>query len=304
MLFRNRPMLAPELLREVLGIALPEFREARIEAAELTEVVPTEYRADLVVLLRDGKPVYAIVVEVQLRRDESKRKTWPLYLTSLRSRVECPTALLVVAPDASVARWCARPIALGHPGFALRPLVMGPDAVPVITDAKRAREEPELAVLSVMSHGEEEAAFRIGKAALSGARGLEDDRLRLYSDLVMASLGKAARSALEKLMESGTYQYQSDFARKYVAQGRQEGLEEGRHAGEAAALLEVLRARGLKVSVRDRRRIQSCVDSEQLRSWLRAAVHVQATAELFGASSQKGRRAPARSRGAPAGRKR
>ena len=48
---------------------------------------------------------------------KDKRKTWPLYLTSLRSRVSCPTALLVVAPEASVARWCAQPIELGHPGF-------------------------------------------------------------------------------------------------------------------------------------------------------------------------------------------
>jgi hypothetical protein len=36
--------------------------------------------------------------------------------------------LLVVALDASVARWCAQPIELGHPGFMLRPLVAGRDA--------------------------------------------------------------------------------------------------------------------------------------------------------------------------------
>ena len=41
----------------------------RIESADLTEVVPAEYRADLIVLLVDGKPVLAIVVEVQLSRD-------------------------------------------------------------------------------------------------------------------------------------------------------------------------------------------------------------------------------------------
>ena len=111
-----------------------------MESAELTEVVSTEYRADLVVLLLEGKPIFAIVVEVQLSRDEDKRKTWPLYLTSLRARVDCPTALLVVAPDASVARWCAQPIELGHPGFTLRPLVAGPGAIPVITTEQDADE--------------------------------------------------------------------------------------------------------------------------------------------------------------------
>ena len=50
LLFRNRPTLAPELLRDALGLTLPDWSEARVESAELTEVVPTEYRADLVVL--------------------------------------------------------------------------------------------------------------------------------------------------------------------------------------------------------------------------------------------------------------
>jgi hypothetical protein len=93
-LFRNRPTLAAELLQDALGLELPAWSEARVESAEFTQVVPTEYRADLVVLLLDGKPILAIVVEVQLSRDEDKRKSWPLYLTSLRSRVGCPAVLM------------------------------------------------------------------------------------------------------------------------------------------------------------------------------------------------------------------
>jgi hypothetical protein len=61
------------LLRDVLGLSLPQWTEARVESAELTEVVPTEYRADLVLLLLDGKPIFGLVVEVQLSRDEDKR---------------------------------------------------------------------------------------------------------------------------------------------------------------------------------------------------------------------------------------
>ena len=38
LLFRNRPELAPELMREVLGVELPTYAEARIESAELTDV--------------------------------------------------------------------------------------------------------------------------------------------------------------------------------------------------------------------------------------------------------------------------
>lgn len=41
-LFRNRPRLAPELLRDVLHLRLPEFIEARIESADLTDIQPAE----------------------------------------------------------------------------------------------------------------------------------------------------------------------------------------------------------------------------------------------------------------------
>jgi hypothetical protein len=69
LLFRNRPELAPELLRDALHVALPAYSEVRLESAELTDVNPAEYRADLVVLLVDGKPVLGIVLEVQLSPD-------------------------------------------------------------------------------------------------------------------------------------------------------------------------------------------------------------------------------------------
>lgn len=273
LLFRNRPALAPELLRDALGLQLPDWTEARVESAELTEVVPTEYRADLVVLLLEGKPIFAIVVEVQLSRDEDKRKTWPLYLTSLRARVECPTALLVVSPDASVARWCAQPIELGHPGFTLRPLVAGPGAIPVITSEQEARQDPELAVLSAMAHGSEEVGMTVAQTVMTALGGLDSERVRLYVDLAMSSLGEAARSALEALMQRGKYEYQSEFARKYVAQGRQEG--------EQAALLEVLDARGLQVDEPARQRIMTCTDLAQLKSWLRKAARAESIQELF-----------------------
>lgn len=75
-LFRNRPELAPELLREALRIELPAYTEARIESADFSQLAPTEYHADLVVLLVRGAPVLGIVVEVQLAQKARKRFTW------------------------------------------------------------------------------------------------------------------------------------------------------------------------------------------------------------------------------------
>jgi hypothetical protein len=252
-------------------------------------VVPTEYRADLVVLLWEGKPVLAIVVEVQLSRDEDKRASWPLYLTSLRSRVACPTVLLVVAPDAAVARWCAQPIELGHPGFRLQPLVAGPDAIPVVSDPEVAGREPELAVLSAMAHGREEVGPAIAEAVLKSAGGLEAERFRLYVDLAVSSLSEAARRALEALMKSGTYEVQTELFRQWIAQGReeglkeglQEGLQEGLHRGELAAVFEVLDARGIQVDEASRQRLMACKELSQIKLWLRKAVTVQSVQELF-----------------------
>ncbi len=57
-LFRENQTLAPVLLSEVFGISLPQYTQVRREEAQLTEIVPTEYRADLVLLLMvESKPV-------------------------------------------------------------------------------------------------------------------------------------------------------------------------------------------------------------------------------------------------------
>ena len=288
LLFRNRPALAPELLQRSLGVVLPEYSEARVESAELTQVVPTPYRADLVVLLSAGTPIFAIVVEVQLLPDEDKRTTWPVYLSCLRERMDCPTALLVVTPHEATAAWAAQPIELGHPGFILRPLVMGPDMVPVVRDEVAARQDPELTVLSAMAHGFEPVGLDIARAALGALGQLDDERARLYVDLVWSRLNDAAKAALEALMQ-GNYEYQSDFARKYHGQGLQEGREEGGEEGKQEgrqeearqALLDVLGARGWSPSPELLGRIGACADLAQLKAWLRLAVSAPALEEVF-----------------------
>ena len=110
LLFRNQPGLAPQLLRDALHLELPAYTEARLASSDLTEPVPTEFRADAVVLLVDGTPVPGVIVEAQLSRDERKRFSWPAYVATLRSRHKCPVELLVLTPDGTVAAWAATPI--------------------------------------------------------------------------------------------------------------------------------------------------------------------------------------------------
>lgn len=228
MLFRNRPELAPDLLREALGVELPEYTEARIDAADLTQVQPTEYRADLVVLLSNDKPVLGIVVEVQLSSNERKSYVWPAYVVNLRARLECPVCLLVVTPDEATARWASRVIDLGGPN-RFSAFVLGPSGVPIVTDPTRAQADPELAVLSAMAHGQDadiERSAQIAIAALQAIPDLDAERSKLYFDLVHSALSEAARRALGN-MDLAKYEYRSDIARQLLAQGHAQGHAQG-----------------------------------------------------------------------------
>jgi hypothetical protein len=257
-----------ELHTAARGAALPTYTEARIASIDLTQIRPAEYRADVVVLLVDrGVPVHVLVVEVQLGVDDDKRFTWPEYTMGSRAKHRCPVGLLVVAPDPAIAAWCAEPIDTGIPGFVLRPPVLGREAVPVVTDPAEAARRPELAVLSAMAHSEGPHGAAIAAAVLPAVRGLDEERARFYGDLVLSSLNEAARQALEAMMKG--YEYQSDFAKKYVAEG------------EARALLAVLRARSIPVSEAVRERIIAEKDAERLERWLERATVASSAAEVI-----------------------
>jgi hypothetical protein len=290
LLFKNRPELAPVLLREALHLELPAYTEVRLESAELTDVMPTEYRADLVVLLVHDKPVLGIVVEVQLSIDKAKCLTWPVYVTGLRARIGCDCGLLVITPSRRVAAWAARPIVV-HAGFQLTPWVVGPAGVPIVTEPDKAKQMPELAVLSVMAHGkgDVQTAVKIALNASSAFSDLDEDSRTLYCDLIEVALGEAARKALAML--PATYQFQgpSYLKGKFEGiaegelKGKLEGIAEGELKGEVEAVLAVLETRGVSVSDAERERIEACREPVTLKRWVRLAVTTRATAELFDA---------------------
>lgn len=291
-LFRHRPELAAELLRDVLGVDLPAYAEARVESADLTDMKPAERQADLVVLLASSKPVLGIVVEVQLKPDPDKRRRWAAYVVGLRDRLDCPACVLAVTPNEATARWCREAIELG-PGNVFRPLVIGPASIPIVDDVAEAARDPELAVLSVMAHGAEAFAEAIGRTALMAIRQLPPDQQVLYCDLILAAVSDAARKTLEKLMITGDYEFQSAYFKRRIAEEgarvaaeegarvRAEGREEGCIVGEARTLLLILEARGLLIHDKARARILACSDTAQLDAWVRKAISVAAVDELF-----------------------
>jgi hypothetical protein len=154
--------------------------------------------------------------------------------------------------------------------------LLGPGAVPIVTEPEQAAAMPELSVLSAIAHGKGEHGLTIALAALAAlaaARGLDVERATLYDDLVLFWLNEAARRTLEKLMERGMYEYQSEFVRRNVARGRAEARSQD--------VLTVLETRGLDVSQELRRRILECTDLETLNHWLRRAVVIADASKLI-----------------------
>jgi hypothetical protein len=239
-----------------------------LSAGELTDVAPTEYRADAVVTLNVAdSPVFAVVVEVQLRVDARKRRTWPAYVATLHARLGCPVTLLVVCPDRVVAAWCAEPVVVADPGLVLTPVVLGPRQVPVVTDVEIARRHPELAVLSALAHGGREDPSAVFGAFVAALDVIDHDHANLYADLVFTALPAATRAWLEEFMTTAAYQHQSDFARRLISRGEAQGEAQG----EAKALLAILDARSIHVPDDIRADIAACTDTAQLEAWIRRA---------------------------------
>ena len=285
--FRSRPALAAEMLRDVLGVALPAYEGVRIEEASLNKLQPVEYDADLVLLLEHGEPVFGIVLEVQLQPDADKPFSWLSYLAVLRARFRCPTLVLVVATDEATARWASQAVAIGPPGMSYAPVVLGPGLIPWVRDPAQAAAKPEVAVLSALARGNEAGGVDVVWVALQAVHRRWPEQADFYYDLFCSRLADAARRALEAIMLSTKdYEFKSPLLKenfaKGKAEGKVEGKAEGRVEGKAEALFDILDARGLALTDAQRERITTCNDLPTLNAWIKRAITVAITDEVFG----------------------
>jgi hypothetical protein len=280
-LVRDRPELMATLLTDLLGVRVPPFTKARMDEAALPELVPVEHYADGVVLFGDPQPVFGAVLEAQLQQDRRKLFTWPLYAVAARARHECPFVVVVTTPDPETARWAAQPIDLGA-GFLYRVLVIGPEGVPIITDAELAIRDPYLAMLSVMAHGQgdQEIALAIARATAEAIRTLpkEDQRL-LYWYIIRSSLGEAARKAFEMLQNLQPFLTESE--RRAFAEAEAKGQAKGEAKAKAEDILKILTKRGISLAEAHRQRVLGCSDLAMLDRWFDRALTITIADELF-----------------------
>jgi hypothetical protein len=281
-LLRGDPRLAAVLLRG-LGVVIPGT-DAAMAPSDLSASVPTELRADAVVMLSgtDGAKL-AVVIEIQLRYDSRKSFSWPSYLTQVRAAHHCPAVLLVICLSTTIAARCRARIVTGHPGFDLVPLVIDAVTIPDPNDPASTAAAPELAVLAVLTGAldlNQDSARRLVLASLAN---LDESRLATYTVFVRSAASESARQALEDLM---TTKFRDTFVDRLLAEGRAEGEAKGRAEGEAKGeartILRVLTARGFEVSAKVREQVLSCTDASQLDTWTDRAVTAASVEEVFG----------------------
>ena len=78
-------------------------------------------------------------------------------------------------------------------------------------------------------------------------------------------------------MDIRKYEFQSDFAKKHQAKGREEGVR----AARVADLLAFLDSRGLAVSPAEQETIAACNDDAVLTRGIRKAATAATVAEVF-----------------------
>ncbi|MEU7743299.1 hypothetical protein [Nonomuraea sp. NPDC049158] len=282
-LFRNRPALAVEILRDAFDVDLPTDALVEVAGNDFNDRPSKDLQADTVIVVGPRQdPIHGIIVEIQQKKEDDKLTTWARYAAALWLRLKCPVVVLTLCPTTSVATWAAKPIVTSLPGFVLQPRVVGPDRIPVITDPSEAMDCIELAAMSVMMHGQQRAVTEAFVAALSK---LADDDAPQYYEYGYRLASLVARRIMEDIMSSTAWPVYSPFAKEHFgkgkAEGKAEGKVEGKVEGKAEAVIKILKARGISVPQDAHDRITRCTDLDQIEEWIDRAVTATALDDLF-----------------------
>jgi hypothetical protein len=297
-MFRENPSLAPHFLSLLFHVEVPSHASVRVADTALDQLIPVEFRADLVLELRDDKDlvVFAIVLEAQRDQEPRKRYSWPVYVAVARAERECPTVALVIAIDAGVATWAAEKIDLGLGLGGLQPLVLGPATVPVVTEPELAEREVELAILSAMAHGNGPDGLAVVRTALDALSLLDREHAAVYFQIIWDVLRRPMRRALEELVmvrqSDGKIEY-PPFVQRIFEQGEQkgfhdgelkgklDGLREGKLDGLREVLLRLLSRAQIAISEDDRARIDACADPATLDRWIENVLGAKTAGEVL-----------------------
>ncbi len=280
-IFQEDPGLFVRAVKGV-GVTFADPVAAVPFPTDLTENRPVERRVDTLLRLETGDGArFLLAVESQGKPDSDKPASWAYYLSHLHAKYRLPPLLLVVCADRRTADWASRHVDIGPvqwPSLTVRPLVLGPDSLPVINSPDEAARDIPLTVLSAAVHRRDPDAGAILKALATALKDLSADdesTASKFIELTEQGLGTTPAANLwRQIMAADLSFFQSQTAQNLRA--------EGRVATRAEDILLLLGDRGVEVPEEARERILGCQDLGVLGVWFRRAITAVSVAEVFG----------------------
>ncbi|WP_335984138.1 hypothetical protein [Streptomyces sp. CA2R106] len=257
-----------------LGLPLAEPVAVSLLSPDATELMPVERRIDTLLQIdsADGES-YLLAIESQRRKDAGKCASWAYYLSYLHTKYGKPAVLLVTCQDERTARWAEGPFHYGIPqwrSMTVRPLVLGPHNVPVITDPDDAVRDVPLAVFSAITHGHSRDADTMLKALSSALRTLDDDTATIFRELTELGLGTGPAAQIWKdLMAIDTSFFRSASSQKLRAEGITRGL------------FILVESRGITLTDEQHAKAAACEDPAVVDVWFRRALTATTAEEIF-----------------------
>lgn len=280
-LFRQRPELALEILHDLCGLDIPPDALARVESNDFNTRPSDDFTPDTVITAGPPQsPAFGVIVEIQYEKNERKRHQLVRYAMQLSLLLNRPAHVLVIAPNEAVAAFYATPVQTLLPGCSFRPRVLGPSGIPVITDAAEAAANIELALLSVMAHGESDE--RVVAAFMEALKAVPREKGNTYNEHCWNVSSAAIRLSMEKIMKTDEWPVFSPFAREHFTKGKEEGHAEGQVEALAGSVLMMLETQGVAVDAKARERILSCTDADLLRTWLKRTASAEGIEDVLG----------------------
>jgi hypothetical protein len=258
----------------------PRTLIARASTSDLSQLEPVQRLADHVITFhrrgqrkdgRDRPPELVIIVEVQLKRDSRKARTWPSYVASAMARFDCEVVLLVITDKRSVARWASGPF--GTAQMPLRPVVFCLAEMPQRLSSSDARIRGAIAVLHALADPTEATV----EIAVQAIKLFPSEIRELTYEAIHRMVPRRIVQRLEEKKMIPLRMFQSEFALRHIARGKKVGLKEGREEGREAerkewlaylqrSVLDLMRSKLGPVSAAEKKRIRKVEADKALKA--------------------------------------
>jgi hypothetical protein len=270
-LIRDHPGLPLRLLREVGGVDLPTDAPLTVGPGDLRDRISREMHADTVLFAGPRQDRwFSVIVEVETQMTRKKLDETVIAADILWLETRKPVHVVFITPDPAAARFTA-PVEVrdGCLTVIMQPVIVGPDRIPVLTDPDRMAQDLLAAALSVMAHGHRPDVAEAFVKLLGNLP--TDDATSLFGYTI-----DMAAPQTRRLLEETVTVYIPEHS-----PWAQNLYRKGQAAGEAIAVLNVLRRRGIEVPPERHRQISTCTDTHLLELWLDRAIDATHIDDLF-----------------------